>query len=455
MVSCVSVIRTLLQERTELWPENPSESDWASALSGASEQVRLVADNLRLVLEEQAKLEQLLIEGNILVNTGISHPKTLEECEAFIESCTRIVNGLSSFRAEAKVYSGSFAAVEAAIGFEASTDPDYRLRDLLIECLENGWAISEDLKWEYAKQLAQKDVDRIRSLLIDYRQEFLESRRELFSNGMQSIWSQLRDERYSSFSELRIPRPRGRGFPIEIEVKASLDDLTELREVDALRVFSESQVNALGIAAFVTRSKLLGHRMVILDDPVQSMDEEHFKTFARDLIPIILDDGIQIILLTHNDSFARDVSEFHFDRADYVTMSIRHSRREGSVVEEGNRRVPERLKRAEHQLEEGKLDSAWGYVRLAIERLYLVAYKKYGPPDFNSAAWQHQPAEYMWNAGAGNVIQEKAPNSKDRLKEILTMTAAGAHDTAARGETEIRRSLGYLRELLGKLRLGG
>ena len=455
MMSWVRDIEKLLLERREILPEIPSEEDWNTALSGASEEIKVVAQNLKIDLDRIGQLEPYWTKGTSLVASGTPCPTTLEECETFIASCTDVVNGVSGFRAEARIYNESLAALESAIGFEASTDPDYRLRDRLVECLETARAIAEDFKWERAKQEAQEDLEQIRTLLINYRQEFLESRRELFSAGMESIWAALRNERYSSFSQLHIPNPRGRGFPIEIEVKAALDDGIDKREVDALRVFSESQVNALGIAAFVTRSKLLGHQLLILDDPVQSMDEDHFKTFARDLIPKLLDDGFQIVLLTHNDTFARDVSHYHYDRAEYVTMSIRNSRREGSVVEEGNRRVPERLQRAEHHLEKGEPDTAWTDIRLAIERLYLIAYKKYGPPDFNSDSWLHQPAEYMWDAGAGEVIQERVPNSRDRLKDILTMTAAGAHDTPARGETEVRNSVAFLRDMLRKLRLGG
>jgi hypothetical protein len=76
-------------------------------------------------------------------------------------------------------------------------------------------------------------------------------------------------------------------------------------------------------------------------------------------------------------------------------MSVRLSRRDGCLVEEGNRRFSERLKLAEKKIDEGNLGEAWKLVRLAIERLYTVAYKKYGPADFDiklrfvaSAVWQ-------------------------------------------------------------------
>ena len=157
-----------------------------------------------------------------------------------------------------------------------------------MECIDNAKSICADLLWDRAKGLAQKDLQQIREYLMAHRQQFLEARRTSFNAGIEEIWSALRKDRYSSFSQLHIPTPRGRGFPIEIELKALLDDSNNQKEVDALRVFSESQVNALGVAAFVTRAKLLGHKILVLDDPVQSMDEEHFKTFARDLIPSVL-----------------------------------------------------------------------------------------------------------------------------------------------------------------------
>ena len=453
--SLVGVVRKVVEEYDEFLPPNPSGSDWDAALDEAGNDLREVVANLRIVIDEQANLAQYLSNGRALILNEISHATSIDECENFIRNCVEIVNGMAGVPTEAARYRDAFLAVEAAVGAKARMDPQYRLREGLIECSQNATIIASDLQWEQAKQLAQKDLRRIRASLLTYRQQFLESKRTSFNIGIESVWGTLRGDRYSSFSQLHIPPPRGKGFPIEIELKALLDDGNCKIEVDALRVFSESQVNALGIAAFVTRAKLLGHRILIFDDPVQSMDEEHFKTFARDLIPHILDEGFQIILLTHNDTFARDVSHYHYGNPDYVTMSIRHSRRQGSVVEEGNRRVPERLKLAEHKLEQGHLGEAWKYIRLAIERLYTIAYAKYGPNSFEPESWQHQTAQYMWNNGAGGVIRSRLPNAESRLRDILDMTVGGTHDAAPRGETDLRHTVTYLRSALTELGVGG
>ena len=455
MDSLVYAVRQPLEECDQLLPSPPKEFEWDRALQRAGDRLKEEFEQLRSILKEQSDLSLHVSLGKEFVSTDPQLPTSIEQCESFIRHCVRIVNGLQEVPTRARVYREALTAVEAAVGVEASRDPKYLFRKCLIECFENVQSISNDFRWEQAKWLAQKDLERVRDSLIAYRKQFLEVRRTSFNNGIASVWNTLRKEGYSSFSQLHIPPPKGRGFPIEIELKALLDDSSKKKEVDVLRVFSESQLNALGIAAFVTRAKMLGHRLLIFDDPVQSMDEEHFKTFARDLIPSILKDGFQVVLLTHNDTFARDVSHYHYDRTDYVTMSIRLSRREGSVLEEGNRRVHERLKLAESKLEDGLFDDAWKYIRLAIERLYLITYVKYGPPNSDAAKWQHQTAEYMWNSGTGEVIQSKLPNSEKRLKEILDMTAGGAHDVLARGETDIRDSLKFLRKVMNKLRLGG
>ena len=84
--------------------------------------------------------------------------------------------------------------------------------------------------------------------------------------------------------------------------------------------------------------------------------------------------------------------------------------------------------------------------RLALERLYTIVYAKHGPPSFNPNSWQDQTAEYMWDGGAGKIIEAKIPGAGKELKDILVMTAAGSHDKAPRGETDLRNSIKFLKK---------
>lgn len=454
--SMVDIVRKTIGQHDELLPTLPKGEEFREALKDANEELRQVVQALQKIREEDdTRLKKALAPGRELLTKPRVIPANKEDCETLIKQCIDIVEGLESTNTAARGYRDSFRAVEAAVGAVARVDPVYGLREAWLNCFEGIAAIAADLRWEQAKRRAQKDLEIIRDAIIKYREQFLESRRTSFNQGIESVWGALRADQYSSFSKLHIPPPSGKGFQVEIEVKATLDDGQQKKEVDALRVFSESQVNALGIAAFITRSKLLGHRMLIFDDPVQSMDEEHFQTFAQDVLTHVLSDGFQVIVLTHNDMFARDVSHYHYDRPNYVTMSVRLSRREGCVVEEGNRRYSERLKLAEKKIDDGTFTESWKLVRLALERLYTVVSTKYGPQGFNPNSWRDQSAEYMWNNGAGEIIEAKVLGSGPKLKDILDMSAAGGHDKPPRGETDLRNSIKFLKSLPGLLGVGG
>jgi DNA repair exonuclease SbcCD ATPase subunit len=456
MGSLLEFVKKAVQEYDELLPALPSTEDFEEALREAGRELKGAIQKLRKIREEDdVKLGKVVSQARDLLTKTPTIPDSTQECEAYVDQCTQTINGFKNLPSAAQHYRDALLTVEAAVGAAASIDPAYRLRASWLDCFDNIAAIVADLRWEQAKQQAQKDLESIRDTLMEYRKQFLESRRKSFNQGIDSVWRTLRADRYLSFSKLHIPPPSGKGFPVEIEIKALLDDGQQKKEVDALKVFSESQVNALGIATFVTRSKLLGHKMLIFDDPVQSMDEEHFRTFAEDVLTHVLKEGFQVILLTHNEMFARDVSHCHYDRPGYVTMSIRLSRRNGCIVEEGNRRVSEKLNLAGKKVDDGDLKRAWELVREAIERLYMVTYIKYGPTDFKPDSWKDQTAEYMWDSGVGKIINEKIPSVGNRLKDILGMSAAGSHDTPPRGETDLRNSIMFLKTLPSKLQVGG
>ena len=450
------VLADALHDYQSFLPEIPAPNVLSQHLEGANGSLVESVDNLVAVRDESSTaLESAICKARSLNSKFTEAINTLEFVDGLFDEVTELCAELDAIHAHGVRYLCAFNEVETKVGASVRTDPLFRFREAWLTCATDVEGINAEFKWVRAKRDADKDLKLMRNHLISYREDLLNARRNEFNQGIDGVWSALRKDSYSRFSQLHIPKPRGRGYPVRIELKAMLSDAQGATEVDVLKVFSESQVNALGISAFITRSKLLGHGVLIFDDPVQSMDEDHFKTFARDVLTLVLSEGFQVILLTHNDTFARDVSYWHYDRCGYKTMSVRHSRREGCVVEEGNRRVAERLKRAEKCAEEGKLGDAWRYIRRAVERLYLVSVHKYSGGEFDPTKWAHQTAEYMWNEGAKSVFDTHAPGSSQRLKEILDMSSSASHDAYTSGVTDVVDSCRFLREMLRKMRVGG
>jgi energy-coupling factor transporter ATP-binding protein EcfA2 len=450
------IIDSLVTSKKDLIPTQPQDMAWNKALETSDVIVQSAVGEFRSAFSAISNDEMAFDESvtRLRATLDLSNLSTSEAIDKLVNEVDEFIPLLSKILDRAREYAGIYQSLERAVASIVREDPDYSLREAWLAVAANLDDIAVELQWENAKKRAQAELVTIRERLIEARKDLLNARRDRFGNEMTAIWSQLRSDRYSAFSRLFVPEPRGRGFPIEIEVKAILDDGTQQKEVDALRVFSESQVNVLGLAAYMTRAKLLGHRVLVLDDPVQSMDEDHFKTFSSGLIKSLLLNDFQVVILTHNDMFAREISYACAELENYVTMQIRHSRRQGCQVDEGNRRVAERLKIAERRAEEGELDKAWLAVRLALERLYTVVNLKYGPKDFNPLTWLDQTAEYMWDNGVGNIIESQIPGSGSRLKEILQMTAAGAHDKSAKGMTDLANAVADIRKLMPKLRIG-
>ena len=354
----------------------------------------------------------------------------------------------------ARVYRDKYDDLETRVGALAATNPVYAARSYWLDLSRNSDDLLAHFRWETAKARAKQELDLIRDGLKDYRRKTLESCRRDVSDGMTEIWSILREDVYSGFKKILIPTPTGKGFPVKMEVKAVLDDGSVTHELDALKVMSESQLNAIGVAAFITRSQLLGQRCIVFDDPVQSMDDDHIRSFADNLLLHLSESNYQVIVLTHNDRFSREISHSHFHRCEYVSKRLQFSQDEGILITEGNRRVIERLNSAEKLAKRGDLDRAWYFVRLALERLYLVAKIKHGPQDFKPAKWEEHTAEAMWNEGVDEIFGRLAPGQESRLKGILRMTVPGAHDETSKSQTEVIRAIKHVRPLLNQLRLG-
>lgn len=439
--SCVSLqaeVQTLQELFGRFVVELPTESELKSMLDGLPPTL-------------QSAIRTSCTDAATLADAAKNLDHSLEQ----VDETRPLVPGPGKELAVAlEAFRDQMSRLEDLVGASAREETTYLARERWLSAAHSVASVSREVAWRAARRKAQARLKSIREALIALREEIIEDARETFSSQITEVWNLLRRDTGARFSQLRIPRARGRGYKLELEVKAAISDADETREVDALRVFSESQINVIGIAAYVTRSRLLGHRVLVFDDPVQSMDEEHFRSFADTLLGQLLDEGFQVVVLTHSDQFARGISQYHYHRADYMTLRARFSKRTGCQVDEGSRRVSERLKMAERLGEEGKLEEAWLRVRLGIERLYLLV-KKRAEPTFDPDSWRDATAEHMWdNGGVGTAIEREVPNAGTHLKAILDQSVVGAHDKKATSQTDLNDAIAYLRSLLAPLRIG-
>ena len=354
----------------------------------------------------------------------------------------------------AQQYARKYAEFEQYLNERAMSDEEFKVRDSWLTIAQNRDELILDILWEAAKDKSRIELDDCRKLLIDVRQKYLESRRQDFSDEMTGIWSILRRDSYSTFSKVFIPEPRGRGQKARLQVKAQLSSKSVTKEVDALSVLSESQTNAIGIAAFVTRSTLLGHRALVFDDPVQSMDDDHYNSFADGLLSHLRDCGFQVIVLTHNEDFAEAVDCWNSNPNNRIALEIKHTPNKGINVYEGHRSVSGLVSKSLANWNDGEYKPAWTDVRLAIERLFILIRTQHGQKRFNRKKWKKFTAKEMWNDSVKDLVIPVLPHIARQMSAIVDWTAGGAHIKRAEGETNFRWAIDTIRELQCKMDVG-
>ena len=231
-------LQTLIQEASDTLPDLPNLDQYLKEVSSELLNAASTLVNLRSGIETDVR--QHLVKAQLLVKAEMGQIDTLAEVETYVSERIACIDHLKCLPEHAEEYRQALSSLETIVEQAASSDEEYRNRQSWLSCAKSQADVLNDFKWERAKLATQKDLANLRNELIKFRGQYLEGQRVLFSKGMQDVWSCLREDTYSVFSDLQVPEPKGKGFPVVLEVKATLDDGVETKEIDALKVFSES-----------------------------------------------------------------------------------------------------------------------------------------------------------------------------------------------------------------------
>ncbi len=130
----------------------------------------------------------------------------------------------------------------------------------------------------------------------------LDKRFGLMSDTIAAWWNTIRPEERVGFAGMR--RRAGGALFVNLIAALRSDPHGEAVERDALGIYSDSQLNALGLSIFLARCQLLGAPFVVLDDPIPGSDSDHRLTFTQRTLGALLDSGIQVILTTFDNKLA-------------------------------------------------------------------------------------------------------------------------------------------------------
>lgn len=189
-------------------------------------------------------------------------------------------------------------AVTPAIAERAQID-DHRQ---LLTLLDGVNGLAEDIREAAARRGALGRARAAEKALQDASSELLDARFAEMSDKIKSWWLTIRPDELVDFMGAR-PRAGGARFVnLTAALHADAGGTPVVR--DALGVYSDSQLNALGLSIFLARAELLDSPVVVLDDPIPGSDPDHRLTFVQNTIAQLLDAGVQVVLTTYDGKLA-------------------------------------------------------------------------------------------------------------------------------------------------------
>lgn len=322
-----AVMRELLGQRTDElmspWRETLSNLDVAlGELNARATAFKDTVESLRLDDLDEAKIKEL--------NQKVTD---------LFQSAHQVSNTLRHYRAAAGPL---LAALKEKVDRQAGTEG---WQDL-IELVEQ----REDLlRWLIARAAHRKVLAEVEDAIRDIdraKAEILDDKFAELSQESVRWWNLLRPHEPVSFRGIE----RGGAGTRYIDLKARLRDprAPESQGVlrDAVAVFSDSQLNCLGLAAFLARTIREGARFLVLDDPVPASDKEHRAFFIDRVLDELIQSGIQVILLSHDERMWKDVQERykHLDLDTFIVSLDDPAK--GAIIENRNDTLDAMLTRA-------------------------------------------------------------------------------------------------------------
>lgn len=183
----------------------------------------------------------------------------------------------------------------------------------------------EDLVAEAGRQRAVKRLKAAEQALVKGAGRVLDARFERMSEAIDGWWSSIRPEELVGFGGVRRRAGGARFVNLDATLRGAPSRDAVIR--DALGVFSDSQLNALGLSIFLARAELSGSSVVVLDDPIPGSDAGHRLAFVQNTLDRLLEAETQVVLTTFDTRLAelaqsnhnyRDMLVFEVSLADPV-----------------------------------------------------------------------------------------------------------------------------------------
>ena len=427
------VLKELLADRAEdLVPV------WKAALSALQQATRNV--------EEKASTLQIMLKSLRLEDLDEGKIKELNQ------KVTELLWVAEQFDNALKDYDRDVTPLLDALRQEVDRRSGMEGWQELIDLCERRQALLDWLIERSAYRAVQEQVDKAIQEIDQAKAEVLDGKFNDLSQEILRWWNLLRPHEPTSFHGVERVGT-GQRF---IDLKARLANPGAASEQgvlrDAVAVFSDSQLNCLGLSAFLARTVREESGFVVLDDPVPASDVEHRAFFIDRVLDELNRLGVQVILLTYDERLWKDVQECYKHLQLDTFIISRDDPAKGATIEKRSDTLDAMLVRAAPYVSNPNPDirkNAARNLRDAAERFCkrMLVGDRRQKGDTAASLSDYDGKTLGWLIPKVEPLLTKDSSHPGKLRVIGQRLNPGSHDDAVPPVGDLGQCLGDLKAL--------
>ena len=347
-------------------PEGESTDRIRELLADKAELSQYETARIKLIRQKEG-WNDLHKEGEEQIESARQMLKERQYDETFFEPLAKLPSRLKKLAPplfDCQIaYKDQFHRIKPILEAKISSTEEVRTIGLLQDFWNKWPEIAEAVRYTRFESKFSELEAKLRSFIAQKQEERLEEK----ARDIREWYELLNPNEDVTFSRIRVTKTALR-----------LVGQSYGKEIEAPAIFSHSQINCLGLAVYLVQATSVGDvGLVVLDDPVQSMDESHSERLKSDLVDRLIETGHQVIVLTHLDRFAENLALFHARRFPYRIEFTGYSQA-GPSFEEKPPQLQDYLDQAD-EYKTGNAErrrQAGGCIRRAVERIPKALYQQ-------------------------------------------------------------------------------
>lgn len=362
---------------------------------------------IKQIINESQELISLKETATNAVESIESHFDLTDFDETFIKNLIAniglFINKTDLIKDNLLFYESLYNTTKERLEKEMSARHDIAVPDFLINVLSS----AEEIQQAFLVEKCIGQLDNLRQKVEDFHKKKTAEKLQEKKEDILKWYEILNPKENVGFTGIREHPKRKRWLEIMAHSYGE--------EMSGPACLSESHLNAVGISVYL--GQILGtlgpFQFLIIDDPVQSMDEKHSRRFG-DIIEAILVGGYQIILLSHQNEIIDMLRNSFQDNLDFGELEIINYDKSGPVIQEKIPPFHEYLKQAK-KFRTGDATcraAAFNFLRKATERL---------SKDVNMGGTQTQLAKRYEQLDAEKMEKLLVDSGIPQYSEIISM----------------------------------